>query len=147
MRLASSTKTAIQTARTAKTATTAIKTSAKSVKAIENGGQKLLTFSPKILDGNKKYGMTHILKRHASESSAKNVSKFLPGMGKKEITGLVNEACSKGKSWVDAENGMKVMTVNLGRTIGSKMRCGSPTGVLKVVFDPKTNAVHTSYPH
>lgn len=88
--------------------------------------------------------MTHIIRRHAFDSNSKNISRFLPGIGKKEIAELANEVCKKAPSWTIGKNGLLEAVVDVGRDIGTKRECGLPTTFLKVVLNK--NLLHTSHP-
>jgi hypothetical protein len=48
------------------------------------------------------------------------------------------------KSWEIASNGFYVSTVDMGRVIGTKRACGSPTSLLRIVLDK--NVLRTMYP-
>lgn len=104
-----------------------------------------LGFTPQILEGNAKWGLNHILKRHEFGSQAKNAGKFLSGMGRDEISELVIEACRKNPAWKVADNGFLETTIDLGRIVGTKRYCGTPTSQIKVVLDG--SKLHTMYPY
>ena len=116
---------------------------AKTGGTIAAKGQKLLNFTPKIVEGNKKFGLKHIVKRHDFTTKANDVSKFLEGMGKKEISGLVHDACKNTKSWNIAENGFRTAVVDMGKTIGTNNN-GVSTSYLRVVLNG--DMLHTTYP-
>lgn len=105
---------------------------------------KLLGFSPVIIEGNANKGLIHIMKRHASESNAKNASKFISGIGKKEISELVNKACMNAKEWEVGINGFHSAIVDVGKVIGTKRDCGSRTSLIRVVLNK--NNLHTAHP-
>ncbi len=128
-----------------KSAGTLASNGVKTAAAVEHHSQKLIGFTPQILEGNSTFGVKHILKRHAFETNAKNVSKFLPGIGKNEIAELVNGACKNAKSWKVEKNGLLQATIDIGKHIGSKRDCGSSTSLLRVIL--KGNTLHTSYPY
>ncbi len=128
-----------------KSAGTLASNGVKTAAAVEHHSQKLIGFTPQILEGNKKFGMAHVIKRHAFETPAKDVSRFLPGMGKKEIGELVNGACKNAKSWnISDKSGYYTAVVDTGKLIGIKRDCGSATSTIMVVLNG--NILHTAYP-
>lgn len=102
------------------------------------------SFRPVIVEGNSKYGLKHILKKHVHEST-KKASKFSEGMGKEEIIDLVNEACEKTTQWNVANNGFLETTVDLGRIIGTDYKDGGKlTSKIRVIINE--GILHSTYP-
>lgn len=116
-----------------------------SVRAAMQEGPILHSFKPQILEGNKNFGLKHIIKRHEYGSNAKKASKFLPGIGKKEISIFANDACRRITKWEIGENGLLEGTIDFGKIVGTKMKCGSPTSSMKVILDG--DILHTIYPY
>ena len=90
-------------------------------------------------------GLRHILMRHAFDTMAVNVSKFLRGMGAAEIRALILEAASsRTAAWRIAPNGFLVTEVNLGRAIGTDVD-GNVATALKIVAQGDGSVV-TAFP-
>jgi len=98
-----------------------------------------------VPDGTAKSGLRHILMRHAFDTMAVNVSKFLRGMGAAEIRALILEAASsRTAAWRIAPNGFLVTEVNLGRAIGTDVD-GNIATALKIVAQGDGSVV-TAFP-
>lgn len=104
----------------------------------------IMGFKPLILEGNKDWGLKHIMKRHSYESTAKNASKFLPGMAREEIRALVNEGYPQVTKWNIGKNLLLEGTVDFGRTIGTRRLDGSPTSQLLIILEK--DKLYTTYP-
>jgi hypothetical protein len=111
---------------------------------IAAGGEtKLLPASLRVPLGNAKYGLEHILRRHAFTSGAENASKFAQEMGHIEIRGLIREAAHSGAAF-EVQGGSLVLNVGMGRVIGTDL-AGNATSGLRVVTDMSGNVI-TAYP-
>jgi len=97
-----------------------------------------------VPEGTSGSGLRHILKRHAFDTVAVGVSKFLKGMGPAEIRALIQEAASSRTVVWRVEDGLLVTDVNLGRTIGTAPK-GNISTVLRIVARADGSVV-TAYP-
>lgn len=97
-----------------------------------------------IPEGTKESGLLHILKRHAFDTAAGGVSKFLRGVGAVEIRALIQEAASSKTAAWRVEDGLFVKDVNLGRAIGTAPK-GDISTVLRIVARADGSVV-TAYP-
>lgn len=97
---------------------------------------------PKVL--GKRGGMDHVLKRHAAGSTSVGTSRFLDGFGEHEIQNLIKEAAGKSEAWVPQANGLRLLEVDLGRTIGFDAE-GNSLSAIRILIDDHANVV-SSYP-
>ncbi len=113
---------------------------------VEEQNKKILkrSFIPNIEQGNRKSGLKHIKIEHDHESKVKYSSKFLPGIGEKEITPRVIEFCGKINVW-RKEHRFLTGIIDMRKPIGISRDTGRETNFLKIVFNG--NTLHTAYPH
>jgi hypothetical protein len=115
----------------------------------QEGGQPQPSRTPAppcvtIPEGTDGAGLRHIFMRHAFDTVAVNVSKFLKGMGPAEIRALIQEAASSGTAVWRAEGDRFATDVDLGRAIGTDPK-GNITSVLRIVTF-SDGSVLTAYP-
>ncbi len=104
----------------------------------------LIQFTPKLLTGNKDFGLRHIMKRHSYNSTSNNVSRFNANLDENKISDLIKEGVKKARSWEIATNKFSATTVDLQRPIGFT-RNNEPTSLIKIVVDQQ-GVVRTAYP-
>jgi len=104
---------------------------------------RLLEFVPKILPGNKSWGMRHIIKKHSFESTARRASRFSKGLKEEEIRSLIEEAVKRGGLY-SLDRGKFIMEVDMKRIIGLT-EDNKPAQFIKVVVNQNGNLV-TAYP-
>jgi len=102
-----------------------------------------LPFQPRLTQGNKNYGLRHIVKRHAHNTKARGVSRFSIGMGEKEIEILINDTIKKDLSYILNQKYF-ISDVNIGRVIGTNEQ-NLPSSLLRIVVNPQKNIV-SAYP-
>ncbi len=115
----------------------------KAAKLTTKASPLFLCYSPKIAQGNRDYGMIHILMRHSFDSTCSGVSRFPKGWGATEIRNAIEEALAMGQgNWEQGRN--HVLNVNMGRMIGFDTN-GNETSLLKIVVH-SSGRVTTAYP-
>lgn len=102
----------------------------------------LIGFTPKILEGNNKWGLKHIMTRHAY-GARDHASKFIEGMGKNEIRDLLIQHTKGIESWTVGKHNTVSVLVDTGKIIGKNLE-GNPTSFLRIVV--KQERVRTAFP-
>lgn len=103
----------------------------------------MFQISPKLLQGNKKWGLEHIVRRHWHSSGVTGTSKFGKDIGLKELRDIVNQAASSSASW-HAVGSSYVLEATLSRIVG-QIPTGQFTNRMRIVTD-QTGRVITAYP-
>ncbi len=57
-----------------------------------SSGERSIGAAVRIEEGNARHGLEHIMRRHAFESTAKDVSRFSQGIGRSDIKAIIQEA-------------------------------------------------------
>lgn len=126
----------------AKTATNIASKCARTVTVVNSLGQKVTV---NLIEGTRKGGMKHLLRDHLAISTAKNSSKYLPGIGAKEVEELIIEGCKRGGEWeIHSKSGLRSIVVDMGRYIGTKRSDNSLTTKMKIVLNG--DDIHTAFP-
>jgi RHS repeat-associated protein len=107
------------------------------------GTSKALTFTPRLVLGNAKFGLEHILREQSFNAGLKGKSMFLRGMGHIEVRALINQAARNGAAW-RVEGSSRVLETSVGCLIGTDAK-GVPTSVLRVVTNANGSVI-TAYP-
>lgn len=104
----------------------------------------LIGYTLKILEGNNKWGLAHIMKRHVFGTPDAKASKFLEGMGVREIRELLVQHSQNINSWVVGRHGSVYAIVNTGKVIGNDAK-GNPTSLLRISV--RNGRLHTAFPN
>lgn len=105
----------------------------------------LIQFTPKLLTGNKEFGLRHIMKRHSYNSSCNNVSRFNPNFDENKISDLIKDGVKKARSWeILPNNPHRATVIDVGQNIGFNPD-GIPTSQLKIVVN-REGIIVTAYP-
>jgi len=109
--------------------------------AASGAGQQII---PKLLQGNVKWGLTHIMNGHGYNSTAAGKSLFSSGIGEQQLNGFLEKAVGDIKLWTPESNGLLTRVMNTGQIIGTDLS-GNASSWIKIVVDA-TGKVISMYP-